>query len=82
MHFSKLAFGALAVVAAALESPATPDEVLHAAAGTVVTNKGVTYQMYDLGQEIRAFDGRVDNGEFPRPVSYNIGEGFKCRFYL
>jgi hypothetical protein len=38
--------------------------------------------MYDLGQEIRAFDGRVDNGEFPRPVSYNIGEGFKCRFYL
>lgn len=80
MRLSLLTISAL--VAASLAAPTPPDGVVQAIAGSVVTNKGVTYKMQDVDQEIRAFDGRVDNGYYPHPVTYKINDGFKCRFYL
>ncbi|KAH7096064.1 hypothetical protein FB567DRAFT_587340 [Paraphoma chrysanthemicola] len=80
MRLSLLAVTALFAVA--FGAPAPPEEVASAVAGSVVTNKGVTYEMQDLGQEIRAFAGKVDDGEYPHPVTYKVNEGFECRFYL
>ncbi|KAH7080609.1 hypothetical protein BKA63DRAFT_247935 [Paraphoma chrysanthemicola] len=71
-----------ALVAVAFGAPAPSEEVAHTVAGSVVTNKGVLYEMQDLGQEIRAFAGKVDDGYYPHPATYKINEGFKCRFYL
>jgi hypothetical protein len=32
--------------------------------------------------EIKTFDGKVDNGEYPRPVKYVVKNGYSCIFYL
>jgi hypothetical protein len=79
MHFSTIAIGLVAADSAALASPASTPGSL-AVAGSVVTDKAVTYEMSILN-EIKAFDYKVDNGEYPRPVTYQVNAGHTCIFY-
>ncbi|KAF2032520.1 hypothetical protein EK21DRAFT_34824, partial [Setomelanomma holmii] len=72
----------LAAATITIAAPTPPDEIPAAIAGTVLTDDGITYEIKDMGKEVRAFDGRVDNGNYPHPISYQINEGFRCRFYL
>jgi hypothetical protein len=81
MRFSALA---TAVIAAATIIAAAPLSLTPRAtnvAGDVVTDKGVTYLLQPLN-EIKTFDGKVDNGEYPRPVKYVVKNGYSCIFYL
>jgi hypothetical protein len=79
MLFSTMTIGLVTAVSAALASPAsTPGSLV--VAGSVVTDKAVTYEMSILN-EIKAFDYKVDNGEYPRPVTYQVNAGYNCNFY-
>jgi hypothetical protein len=82
MRFSTLTIAIIMAPLAGLASPlvslAPPLSVV--AAGSVVTNKGVTYKMSQLN-ETKAFDNKVDNGEYPRPVTYQVSAGYSCVFY-
>jgi hypothetical protein len=75
MHSSTLLIGAIVTPLAVFASPPAL-----ASAGSVVTNKGVTYEMSRLN-EIKAFDKKVDNSKYPRPATYTINAGFSCTFY-
>jgi hypothetical protein len=79
MLFSTITIGLVTAVSAALASPAsTPGPLV--VAGSMVTDKAVTYEMSILN-EIKAFDYKVDNGEYPRPVTYQVNAGYNCIFY-
>jgi hypothetical protein len=80
MRFSSVLISALATATTARSSPAASTPRSNDVAGHVFTNKGVTYQMTDL-DEIKTFDNKVDNGEYPRPVQYKLEAGFHCIFY-
>jgi hypothetical protein len=75
MRSSILLIGAIVGPLAVFASPLEP-----ASAGSVVTNNGVKYEMSRLN-EIKAFDNKVDNGNYPRPATYTINVGFSCSFY-
>jgi hypothetical protein len=79
LHFL---FLALTILASPIASPdGSPITNTSVSAGTVTTNKAVTYTMTHLN-EIKAFDDKVDNGNYPYPVSYSIASGYTCIFYL
>jgi hypothetical protein len=80
MHLSTLLLHILFLALTALSSPIDPNSST-ISAGTVITNKAVTYTMTHLN-EIKAFDDKVDNGYYPYPVSYSIASGYACIFYL
>ena len=81
MRYTNILFGVFAAATAVLASPLAPVGPAGGVAGSVVTNKGVTYQMQDMGKEIRAFDGKVDNGRYPRPATFQVNGGYHCIFY-
>jgi hypothetical protein len=39
--------------------------------------------MYEMSRldEIKAFDNKVDNGNYPRPATYTVNASFFCIFY-
>lgn len=78
MHFSTLLIVAVGFLNAVLAAPA-PVEVA-TTVGSVVTDKGRTYEMVDTDGYIKAFDQQVDNGRYPRPVTYQVNAGH-CIFY-
>jgi hypothetical protein len=80
MRFSTIIASAFAAASAVLASPLVPPPNNQLTAGHVVTNKNVTYQMVHL-DEIKAFDGKVDNGSYPFPVTYKINAPSACIFY-
>jgi hypothetical protein len=75
MRSSTLLIGAIVAPLAAVASLLAP-----ASASSVVTNKGVMYEMSRL-DEIKAFDNTVDNGEYPQTATYQVNAGFSCIFY-
>jgi hypothetical protein len=75
MGSSTLLIGAIVAPLAVFASPPAP-----ASAGSIVTNRGVTYKMSRLN-EIKAFDNKVDNGNYPRLATYKVNVGFSCSFY-
>jgi hypothetical protein len=75
MRSSTLLIGAIVAPLAAVASLLAP-----ASASSVVTNKGVMYEMSRL-DEIKAFDNKVDNGNYPRPATYTVNASFSCIFY-
>jgi hypothetical protein len=80
MRFSQIILAMLAAaIAAAAPSSSAPGTIV--SAGKVVTDKGVTYHMHRL-DEIKTFDAKVDNGEYPYPLTYQVAAGFSCIFYL
>jgi hypothetical protein len=70
-----------AVGCTVVASPLAPVPHTMILAGIVVTDKGVTYQMQHL-DEIKTFDAKVDNGEYPYPITYQVAAGYSCVFYL
>jgi hypothetical protein len=80
MRFSAVVAGAFMAASAVSASPVAPTLKHQLVAGHVVTNKNFTYQMVNYN-EIKTFDNKVDNGEYPFPVTYKVNEGFKCIFY-
>jgi hypothetical protein len=75
MHFSTSVVATLTATTSVLASPAALAPRSLSVAGHVVTDKGVIYQMIDFNET------KVDNGEYPRPVKYQIEAGFHCIFY-
>ncbi|KAF2832780.1 hypothetical protein CC86DRAFT_237902, partial [Ophiobolus disseminans] len=81
MRFLNLLISAVTATLA-LASPLALVDVTAGIAGSVVTDKGVTYEMKsDLDNWIKWFDDRVDNGNYPRPVTYQVNAGHHCIFY-
>ncbi|KAF1915297.1 hypothetical protein BDU57DRAFT_451677 [Ampelomyces quisqualis] len=80
MRFSTAIASALVAGSAVIASPLAPGPSQQLVAGHVVTNKDVTYQMVHF-DEVKTFDNKVDNGEYPFPVTYQVEEGFTCIFY-
>jgi hypothetical protein len=80
MHFSTSVVATLTATTSVPASPAALAPRSLSVAGHIVTDKGVTYQMIDFN-ETKVFDNKVDNGEYPRPVKYQIEAGFHCIFY-
>jgi hypothetical protein len=81
MRFSTFVMRVFAAVAVVLASPLPPASQTPVVAGSVLTKTGVTYQMRHFN-EIKTFDSKVDNGEYPYPVTYRIKAGYSCIFYL
>jgi hypothetical protein len=81
MRFCNLIVGACAAAAIVLASPLASVNLQSGIAGSVVTDKGVTYEMQATGNDTLAFDATVDSGYFPRPVTYQVNDGYHCVFY-
>jgi hypothetical protein len=83
MRFSKLTIAIIMAPLASLASPLAslaPPLAPVVSSGSVVTNKGITYEMSQLN-ETKAFNNKVDHGEYPRPVTYRVNAGYSCIFY-
>jgi hypothetical protein len=81
MRFPALATAVVAAATITVASPLSLTSYTTDIAGDVVTDKGVTYLLQPLN-EIKTFDAKVDNGEYPHPVKYVVKNGYSCIFYL
>lgn len=79
MRFSTI-LGALAAVSSIIASPLASAPNLLQFAGVVVTDKGVTYELND-SNDIRVFDGKINNGSCTNPDRFHVKPGFHCIFY-
>jgi hypothetical protein len=80
MRFFIIVFGGIVAASAVNASPLALTLSPEAVAGSVLTNRGVTYEMSQLN-EMKPFDQKVDDGHYPRPVTYQVHAGYTCTFY-
>jgi hypothetical protein len=75
-------FGALVVAAISVfASPIQSGEVVQSAVGNVVDAQGKVYELQNTGTpNIRVITDKI-NGEFVRPVSFNVASMYTCKFY-
>jgi hypothetical protein len=79
MRFFMLASSVIAAATVVLASPLASTTIPKAGAGSVVTNKGDTYEMPQLN-EIKVFGNKVDD-QYPLAATYQVNAGYTCIFY-